>query len=294
MDRPPQNGGTSGIGGWIIGAVIIVTLIVAGVGTLRQGGSGVPQRPSEVTPTLTAVSAAHPPPIAPTYADPSKPAVERAFKEEQHVYTIGGLSGLARRSQQCFNHLANTLSYGELDFCIAFDAYATRQAVSEMGQASIPPNSYFASPAARANSAAVQVIGAESDPAARIADIRALAAQVAATDAESATPATAGGVPATHVDGKSDPNSTTARLPSFDCAKAKSDNLLLVCAAPVLANDDREMAEAYTMALARSAAGDRLRAEQRAWIRIRNNTANDVSALHNLYRTRTGQLNAQP
>lgn len=257
----------------MIGGLVAIVAFVSSLphppAAFTAAGASVAAAPADTSTTVADAA----------YADPDRKQVERALKEEQTLYASGGLSSLARRSQACFQKLAQSPSYGELDFCLAFDAYAMGRAVGDMGGvAGIPQGSYFADTASRAQQAATTVMAGQSDPAARIEDIRQLATQVAAaaaTDAAGASPA-----------------DVDSHTPSFDCATVTSENLQLVCAVPALADDDQDLAEAYRAALARSTNPAALQATQQKWITARNRASNDIDALHALYRARIKALGA--
>lgn len=73
---------------------------------------------------------------------------------------------------------------------------------------------------------------------------------------------------------------TTDASPSFDCTKASSRFERLVCSDSALAALDRQLSDTYGRALARSPHADELRAEQRGWIRGRDDCwrADDAQA----------------
>jgi uncharacterized protein YecT (DUF1311 family) len=80
--------------------------------------------------------------------------------------------------------------------------------------------------------------------------------------------------------------------PSFDCTRARAENLKLVCNTPELAADDRALALAYNEALVRSADRLTLQNDEQVWIARRSNTPADVGALKTLYEHRIGELRA--
>ena len=62
-----------------------------------------------------------------------------------------------------------------------------------------------------------------------------------------------------------------ANHPGFDCSKVKKDSSEgVICSSDRLMDLDRELAAVYKKALAKAAKGDRLKAEQRGWIKGRN------------------------
>jgi curved DNA-binding protein CbpA len=78
--------------------------------------------------------------------------------------------------------------------------------------------------------------------------------------------------------------------PSFDCARADTDVLRLVCAAPDLARADADMAAAYREAVNKSADPGAVRADQRQWLTLRDRTPADQQALIQIYAQRISQL----
>ena len=62
-----------------------------------------------------------------------------------------------------------------------------------------------------------------------------------------------------------------ANQPSFDCGKVKKDSSEgVICSSDQLMDLDRELAAVYKKALAKASKGDMLKAEQRGWIKGRN------------------------
>ncbi len=62
-----------------------------------------------------------------------------------------------------------------------------------------------------------------------------------------------------------------ANHPSFDCSKVKKNSSEgVICSSDTLMGLDRELASVYRKALAKVSKGDRLKAEQRGWIKGRN------------------------
>jgi len=62
-----------------------------------------------------------------------------------------------------------------------------------------------------------------------------------------------------------------ANQPSFDCGKVKKDSSEgVICSSDALMNLDRELAAVYKKALAKASKSDMLKAEQRGWIKGRN------------------------
>lgn len=63
---------------------------------------------------------------------------------------------------------------------------------------------------------------------------------------------------------------TVTAQPSFDCSQATAAFAQLVCQDPALAALDRQLADTFGEAMAKSADKDRLQAEQRGWIKGRD------------------------
>jgi len=77
--------------------------------------------------------------------------------------------------------------------------------------------------------------------------------------------------------------------PSFDCDKAKTQVERLICESPTLSRLDVMLDGAYRSALAASPAPDKLREEQRAWLKSRN-YCKDIKCLEMDYRDRLEAL----
>lgn len=75
--------------------------------------------------------------------------------------------------------------------------------------------------------------------------------------------------------------------PSFDCARASTPAEHRICADARLSRLDRDVAQAYASALARSSQSEKVRASQRRWIGLRNDCGNDKRCLDNAM---TGQI----
>jgi hypothetical protein len=78
--------------------------------------------------------------------------------------------------------------------------------------------------------------------------------------------------------------------PSFDCARATTAVLQLICATPSLARRDRLLLQVYARALKATSDKDALREAQRAWIRLRDALPASVTALTRIYDTRIHAL----
>lgn len=74
--------------------------------------------------------------------------------------------------------------------------------------------------------------------------------------------------------------SSAAATPSFDCARATTRFERMTCSDPSLAALDRQLADTYRQALAKGRNASRLRAEQRGWIKGRDDCwkADDAQA----------------
>jgi uncharacterized protein len=86
-----------------------------------------------------------------------------------------------------------------------------------------------------------------------------------------------------------------ANHPSFDCNKVKKDSAEgSICASDTLMNLDRELATIYKKALLKATKDDMLKAEQRGWIKGRNDCwkdDNEVKCMENAYFSRIDELN---
>lgn len=78
-------------------------------------------------------------------------------------------------------------------------------------------------------------------------------------------------------------------VPSFDCAKAISHVEHLICEDEYLSFVDYQLAEAYATRLQKAADPNRLREEQRRWLKARN-ACTDTACLRSAYEMRRSQL----
>jgi uncharacterized protein len=85
-----------------------------------------------------------------------------------------------------------------------------------------------------------------------------------------------------------------ANHPSFNCSKVKKDSSEgIICASDMLMNLDRELASVYKKALPKSTKDDMLKAEQRGWIKGRNDCwkdANEAKCMEDQYTMRIEEL----
>lgn len=82
--------------------------------------------------------------------------------------------------------------------------------------------------------------------------------------------------------------------PSFDCRRARTPAERVVCADPVLAEADQELAAAYDQARAAGVPDWRLERQQRRWLRAREDAARDApDAVAQVYAARIAELQDQ-
>ncbi len=86
------------------------------------------------------------------------------------------------------------------------------------------------------------------------------------------------------------PATKAALAQSFSCSELISAQAQLVCGDSELARIDKTMAEAYNQKLRVSSNKDRLRAEQRAWLRNSRNACADKACLLKSYQLRVAEL----
>lgn len=79
--------------------------------------------------------------------------------------------------------------------------------------------------------------------------------------------------------------------PSFDCGRASIPAEYSICADARLSRLDRDVAQAYATALARSSQSANVRSSQRRWIGLRNDCGNDKRCLDNAMTGRISILN---
>jgi uncharacterized protein YecT (DUF1311 family) len=82
--------------------------------------------------------------------------------------------------------------------------------------------------------------------------------------------------------------------PSFDCARATTPVLQLICKTPSLARRDRMLLRVYARALRAASDKEVLREAQRGWIRTRDAAPADVRALTRVYDARIRALGGSP
>jgi uncharacterized protein YecT (DUF1311 family) len=132
----------------------------------------------------------------------------------------------------------------------------------------VPPAIDPAAPAADADAAVSAADGGPAPPSAHEAS--------APAEAAVETPAT----------------EPSAPQPSFDCARATSDALRMICLVPELATADANLAGAYKQALETAADPGAVRQTQRAWLVRRDAAGADPQALLQLYNDRIRELAA--
>jgi len=88
-----------------------------------------------------------------------------------------------------------------------------------------------------------------------------------------------------------------ANQPSFDCAKVKKDSSEgVICSSDTLMDLDRELAKVYKEALKKASRDDMLKAEQRGWIKGRNDcwkAENEEQCMASEYKTRIDELKSR-
>lgn len=93
-----------------------------------------------------------------------------------------------------------------------------------------------------------------------------------------------------------DQTTAATQRPGFDCARAAGGAAGVVCGDPALAALDRQLAETYRLALGETPDRKRLRAEQRGWIKGRDDCWKadaPTACIHDAYVTRIVDLRIQ-
>jgi uncharacterized protein len=85
-----------------------------------------------------------------------------------------------------------------------------------------------------------------------------------------------------------------ARAAGFDCAKAATPTEKLICGDAQLSQLDGQLVQAYRRALEGAADPDKLREEQRTWLRTERKACTDVACLKKVYAQRLTALAAVP
>lgn len=164
----------------LAGAAAALAALFAVLWMLFGGQERDRQPPPAAASPPTVASPALPEQAQVAYAAPNGDRVARAYADVGRVYRTGGASELARTSRACFEHLQAAPSYGLLDYCLAFDAFAAAVMRRLSGDADIlPASSWFGQAPQRGLQTAQALMGPQGDGSARLLDIRRLALQAA-------------------------------------------------------------------------------------------------------------------
>lgn len=235
-------------------------------------------RPEPPAATATPTEAAKV--VAAPAADPAQ--VRRAYDQVQATYAEGGAPGLAGFAHECAEALAGDPRI--LDYCLAFDIYASALAPAQ-GEAA----DWFRVGEARRLRLAREALPAGADPQIRLAEIQGLM-RLASSAPPQATPAQAPPVQATPVRAAPAPVRKAVRAaPVSRCRFEPTPARRMICANPSLQAADRRMQSAYRQALAAGADRDILEGEQAAW-RTARNGASGREEMADLYARRMGEL----
>ncbi len=166
------------------GAVLIVCIGGALTAGLVKAVTARHHRLTSVAPAAIHPGAPEARPILADYAPPNRDQVRRAYLTVWSTYHAEGLSGVVRKSMDCYSALAQTPSYPGLDYCIAVDAYGEALQRKLGNGQTLAADSYYtsASIAPRELAAARGVVSADGDPGARVLDVRRLAGEVSQDD----------------------------------------------------------------------------------------------------------------
>lgn len=129
MTPAPKNAGkTDNTGCVILGvAILSIALVALGQCSSKSTGNVSESAAAQVTQNLSsAVAAQTPSPVQPL----SRQRVKEGLANYRMVYQAEGLIGAKVFSQNCYDALSKSFSWGKLDLCGAFDA-ATATAVSD-------------------------------------------------------------------------------------------------------------------------------------------------------------------
>lgn len=224
------------------------------------------------TPAAVAVPVQETAPLAPP-PPPSVAAANRAADDFQRAYQSGGMGAVVSAVMDCYNKLSGSRDWETWDYCASLD-----QLGGDASQMAQYPTEFFAAASVqRRQSDGAYLL--RSDSAANGDRIAALKAVLEEAFQDRAKASQAALVAA-------------ANQPSFDCSAVKSANLKLICATPVLAQADQEMAGAYQVAMSKAPSPTVLRQSQREWVIRRNSAPADVQTLMQLYQARTTALRA--
>jgi hypothetical protein len=187
VPTPPARRGSDRRPWLLAGAAAILLGVVGGL-WLQPGRDRAETDETATTTTTTTETATAPADpaaatvIAGAYRNPEAASVERALVSVRADYASGGASAVAAQARACFDSLARAPGYGELDYCLAYDAYGAALARRLAQGQPLPAGSWFAETEQRALRTAQTVIGTNGDPAARLLDIRRLTVAVASAN----------------------------------------------------------------------------------------------------------------
>jgi len=140
--------------------------------------------------------------------------------------------------------------------------------------------------------ASFQTSGGEATTAANGASQTTVAASEPPQSVSTAPPAASPRAPPAAVEDGAEPGMATddSVAQSFNCARADTEILRLICGDPELARADAELSDKYGAALKTSSDPRKLRATQRRWIAERDAGVPDTTRLRQMYTARLSEL----
>ena len=236
------------------------------------------------------------PPARTAYASAKADAgqVLRAYDQVQDIYAEQGTNGVVGFSRSCAASLRS--DPGVLDFCLAFDSFA-----AALGGEDAAARDWWAQAEARDLAMARSVLPPGQDPAARLAQVRALTRQASleapGAEAPAAGAPAAAAPPPETARPHSSPAAPAAASPrprpanaAAPCRQRATPGQRAVCASPALREADPRMRLAYRRALAAGASPRRLARDQARFHAAVNAAAPDRAAIARLYHRRTRAL----
>jgi uncharacterized protein YecT (DUF1311 family) len=232
---------------------------------------------------------------------PDAGQVVRAYEQLQEIYADQGATGVVAFARSCGNSLRS--DPGMLDFCVAFDIYG-----SALDSEDPQTRDWQAQAAARDLALVRSVLPPDQDPAARLAQIRALARQASLeAPTQAAPPVQPETRPQAPPAVSKSPPAKAARPPAkvasraqarrqdtvAECRRRATAAQRTVCASPALREADRRLRLTYRRAVAAGVNPRRLAREQARFRTAVNSAAPNRAAVAKLYHRRTLTLEAQ-
>ena len=330
-DQPSRAPALSQTGRIVMIGAVVACLLGATIGlTSPKSFRGAPDTESAKAKAVDSAAELTFRPITGRYQPPDRARIMQAYDDAGRLLREEGVSGVARASMACFDKLARQPEFGQMDYCLALDAYGAQAYQRAAGDAA-PPSTYFGQAPVRRQRAVQELTAGQTDPNSRLLDTNQLIQQVALHANPPAPPAPP--PPPAETADRSEPVRATLTAPmpwpsprqaepkpppavvaerdveppapvratraqsrpepSFDCRFARTRGERMVCREPALAAADRRMAAAFERALADTPNPRALVADQNRWLALRDDIAPDYEGVMGLYQDRIAELRRQ-